>query len=163
MRAAVDDVQHRHRQHDRVVSAEPAEEGDAGVCRRRLGDGQRHAEQRVRSEVALVRRAVQLHEAPVQRRLVGSIQPFDCRPDYLDHVPDGAQHALASEHVHVAVTQLDGLVHARGRARWNRRASERAGGQSEVDLYRGVAARVEDLPSPDTLDGAHASSAFAAS
>ncbi len=163
MCAAVDDVQHRHRQHDRVVSTEPAEEGDAGVCRRGLGDGQRHAEQRVGSEVALVRRAVQLQEARVQRRLVGSIQPFDCRPDHLDHVLDGTQDALASEHVRVAVTQLDGLVHARRRAGGNRRAPERAGGQRDVDLYCGVAARVEDLPRPDTLDGAHASSAFAAS
>ena len=54
MRAAVDDVHHRHGQHVRVGAAEIAVERQAARFRRGLGRRQRHAEDGVGAEPALV-------------------------------------------------------------------------------------------------------------
>ena len=54
VRAAVDDVHHRHRQRARARSAEVLKQRQARRLGCRAGDGQRHAEDRVRAEVAFV-------------------------------------------------------------------------------------------------------------
>src|SRR5262249_60585850 len=56
----------------------------------------------------------------------------------------------------VTVAQFDRLVRTRRSARWNRRAPARAVFQDHVDLDRGIAAAVENLPTNDVDDGGHA-------
>ena len=73
--AAVDDVHHRHRQDVRLGAADPRVERLARVRRGRLGRGQRAAEDRVRAEPPLVRRAVRLDERVVDGSLVGGVHP----------------------------------------------------------------------------------------
>src|SRR5262249_52815613 len=54
-------------------------------------------------------------------------------------------HAFAAIPRRIAVAQLVGLVLARGGARRNRGATGYAALQEDVDLERGIAARIEDL------------------
>ena len=54
VRAAVDDVHHRRRQQPGADAAQVAEQRQAAVVGRRVGDGQRHAENGVGAEVLLV-------------------------------------------------------------------------------------------------------------
>ena len=75
--AAVDHVHQRHRQRASLVAAEPAEERHAGVRGGRLRGGERAAEDRVRSEPALGRRAVELDQGSIERALVVGVEPDD--------------------------------------------------------------------------------------
>ena len=75
--AAVDDVHHRRGQQPGVRAAEVAVERQPAVLGRRVGRGQRDAEDRVRAELLLVRRAVELDHASGRRRS-GRARP--CRP-----------------------------------------------------------------------------------
>ena len=116
VRAAVDDVHHRHGEHDRLLPAQRAVERQPGVGRRRLRHGQRHAEQGVRAERALVRRAVELDEASVDRCLIARVETLHRRAELGDDVADRPQDALAEVRLRIAVTQLDRLVLPGGRA-----------------------------------------------
>ena len=70
MRAAVEDVHHRHRQQVRVRPAEVAVERQLGRLGRGVGDRQRDAEDRVGAELGLVGRRVEVEHDPVDRALV---------------------------------------------------------------------------------------------
>ena len=157
VRAAVDDVHHRHRQLERAVAAEVAVEPPA--ARRRLGvrRAQRHREDRVGAEAALVRRAVDLDQARVERRLVGEGLPDQGRAQLAIDVGDGVAHALAEVAVGIAVAQLDRLTGAGGGARGHRRAAARAVGEHHVGLDGRVAARVEDLAGVEVTNLDHGS------
>ena len=157
VRAAVDDVHHRHGEHDRLLPAQRAVERQARVGRGRLRHGERHAEQGVRAERALVRRAVELDQAAVDRCLIARVETLHGRAELGDDVADRPQDALAEVRLRIAVAQLDRLVLAGGSPRRDGGATERARLEDDVDLDRRVAARVEDLPRRDALDGAHAS------
>ena len=77
MRAAVEDVHHRHRQHVRGLAAEVAPQRQALLGRRRARGGQRHAEDRVGAEARLVVGAVELDQRAVERRLVERVEAGD--------------------------------------------------------------------------------------
>jgi hypothetical protein len=77
MRAAVDDVHHRHRQGARRGPADVAVERLAMRLGRRLGDGEADREDRVGAEPRLVGRAVQLDHEAVDLHLVGGLEPAD--------------------------------------------------------------------------------------
>ena len=91
MGAAVDHVQHRHGQGRRLLAAEVAEEREPGIGGGRLRHGERDAENRVRAEPALVRRAVELDQPLVERALVGGVQAAhrlgDLAVDVADRLP----------------------------------------------------------------------------
>ena len=125
VRAAVQHVHHRHGQHVRGLAAEVAPQRQAVLLRGRLGGGQRHAEDRVRAEARLVRRAVEVDHPPVdaapgRRRRC----PRTATAISLVHVRDRARDALAVPGV-AAVAQLDGLELAGRRARRHRGAAGR--------------------------------------
>jgi hypothetical protein len=154
MGTAVDHVQHRHGQHARALAADEAPEWLARVVRSRLRGGERDAEDRVGAEPALVRGAVELDQASVERPLIGGVEPADARGDLAVDVRDRPRDRLPGVRV-AAVAQLDGLVHARRGARRHRRPAARAGLELDVDLDRGIAARVEDLARAHRRDGGH--------
>ena len=85
MRAAVEDVHHRHRQQVGVGTADVAVERQPRRLGRGLGDGQRGAEDRVGAEVGLVGRAVELVHDLVDLALVVGTHALDRRADLLDH------------------------------------------------------------------------------
>ena len=70
VRTAVEHVEQRHREHVCAVAAEMAVQRDAGGRRGRVARGQAHREDRVGAELGLVRRAVELAQLRVERRLV---------------------------------------------------------------------------------------------
>ena len=158
VRAAVDHVEARHRHDQLRVAGEVGEvaiERDALGGRAGLGGGEGDAEDGVRAEVGLVRRAVHLVHHVVDGRLVGRVHAQDLRSDLVVHVGDSAEDALA--HVPITlVAQLDGLIRARRRTARHRRAVQLAA-RHDVDLDRRVAARVEDLARLHGVDGGHLS------
>ena len=165
MRAAVDDVQHGHGQHVRAVAADPTEQRDAGVGRRRLRNGERAAEDGVGAEARLVLRAVELDQRRVDGLLIVCIEPSDRSGDLPVDVAHGLQHALAAVAALVAVAQLDRLELPGRRAGRNGGAAGRAGLQRDLDLHGRIAARVEDLTRMHTGDrrGGYRNSTFARS
>ncbi len=77
VRAAVDDVHHRHGQQVGVRPAEVAEQRQAGGLRGRLGHGERDAEDRVGPEALLVGGAVQVDHGLVDQALLGGVEAED--------------------------------------------------------------------------------------
>jgi hypothetical protein len=99
----------------RVRSSEVAEELLARRIGRRLRDGERHAEDRVRTEAALRRRPVEVDERAVDPALVEGIQAADALRDGPVDVGDRVQIALAVVPIGLGVAQLERLVLAGGR------------------------------------------------
>ena len=97
-------------------------------------------------------RAVEVDQQQVDAALVERLHPLEGVADLVVDVRDGAGHALAAVAV-AAVAELDGLELAGGRAGRDDGAAGGAGGEEHLDLDGGVAARVEDLPPRDVLDG----------
>ena len=162
VRATVEDVQHRHRQHVRVRAADVAEQLQAAGRRGGLGDGERHAEDGVRAEPGLVRRAVQVDQLLVDDALLDRLDAGQLGADLVEHRGDRALDALAEVALRVAVAQLDGLVLTGRRAGRDRGALQRAVVQRDLDLDGGVASRVQDLAGADLLDDRHVRSLLAA-
>jgi hypothetical protein len=161
VRPAVDHVQHRHGQRRGGLPAEVAVERLPRLRRRGLRDGQRDAEDRVRPQAALVWRAVELDQLPVELVLPRRVQAGDLALDLRD-VRDRLAHALAAP-PGAAVAKLDGLVHTCRGAGRNRGAAERPRLELDVDLDRGIAARVEDLARVHPGDRSHPVSVLASS
>ena len=153
--AAVQDVHHRHGQHPRHGAAEVAVERQAAILRRGAGHRQRHAEDGVGAELALVGRAVGVHHLGVDRDLVGRGHSLQPGPEHLVHVAHGLDDALAHVAARVAVAQLHGLVLAGRRAAGHGRAALGAARQHHLGLDGGIAAAVEDLAGVHFNDRAH--------
>ena len=96
MGSAVDHVHHRHGQDTRVLAAQPAVERLLRIRSSGPGRRERDAQNRVRSEAALVRRPVELDEAPVEGRLVGRVHSADRPRDLARDVRDRARDALSA-------------------------------------------------------------------
>ena len=94
--AAVEDVEHRDRQDPGADAAEPAVERDLVGRGGRVRAGERDAEDRVRAQLALVGRAVELDQRVVDVGLVRGVEAEDRWPDPLGHVRDRRQDALAA-------------------------------------------------------------------
>ena len=164
VRAAVQHVHHRHRQElsrTRVLRAgggvelgEVVVEGLVLIRGGGLGDGQRHAEDRVRAEPALVRGPVELDHRPVERRLLGGPGALDRGGDLAVHMRDGLADSLSAPLV-PAVAQLDSLVLPGRGARGHGREAARARVEHDLHLDRRVSPRVEHLPPVDALDRRH--------
>ena len=122
---------------------------------RRLGAGERHAEDGVGAEPALVLGPVELDQRCIERTLVLRIHAGERIEDFSVDRVDRLLHALAEIAALVAVAQLDRLVRAGRGARGHPRAAHRAVLQHDIDLDRRVAAAVEDLAADDVDDGGH--------
>ena len=120
-----------------------------GVGRRGLRVRERDTEDRVRAEPSLVRRPVELDEAPVERLLIHDVETADRVGDLAVDVRDRLRDALAAPR-RAAVAQLDRFVHSGRRAGRDDRAAA-------VDLHfdSRVAARVEDLAGVDVANLGH--------
>jgi hypothetical protein len=151
---AVEDVHQRHRQDVRRRAAQVAEQLQLQRVGRRPRDGHGDAQDRVGAELALVRGAVQVEQDPVDLALLQRVEVHQLGGDLLVDVGDGLGDALAPEAL-TAVAQLDGLELAGGRPRGDDRAAAGAVLEQHLGFEGRVAARVEDLPCDDDLDGGH--------
>ena len=96
MRTAVEDVHHRDRQQVGVRAADVAIERETGRVGRGAGHRQGGAEDRVRAEVRLVGRAVEVDHGLVDEPLVVGVEALERGTDPLDHPGHGLLHALAA-------------------------------------------------------------------
>ena len=155
MRAAVEHVQHRHRQHVRVRAADVAVQREPVLLRDGLGRRERHAEHRVGAEARLVVGAVERDEHRVEAALVGGV-------DADDGVADLARsrgrrpgrrpcRRSASSPSRSSTASCAPVLAPLGTAA-RPRAPEI---ELDLDLDGGVAAGVEDLPADDVLDERH--------
>ena len=156
VRAAVEHVHHGHRHDPGARPAQVLVERQAALVGAGARDGQRHAEERVGAEARLVRRAVELEQRAVHGGLLRRLEAFDLGRDRLRHVAHRLAHALAAVAGVVVVAQLDRLARARRGAGGHHSAAEGARVEPDLDLDRGIAARVEDLARVDGADLGHA-------
>ena len=112
MLAAGEDVEHGDGQGARIDAAQVSVERHAEGERGRVGARERDAQDRVRPQLALVGRAVEVDEQGIDERLVGRVLAEELRSDHLDDVLDRLADALAAVPVLVAVAQLDRLMGA---------------------------------------------------
>ena len=155
MHAAIDDVHHRHRQKPRRCAADIAIERQLIGCGRRLGDGERDAEDGVGAEPAFVGRAVERDHGVVDLDLRLGIHAAERIENLAVDRLDRVAHALAEITFLVAVAQLDRLMRPCGSSRWHPGAAARAVFQHDIDLHGRIAAAVENFPADDVDDGGH--------
>ena len=136
-------------------AAEVAVERQAARLGGGLGRRQRHAEDGVGAEAALVPRAVELDQRRVDAALVLRVHAGERVEDLAVDRVDRLLDALAEVARLVAVAQLHRLVRARRGARRHRRAAHRAVLEHDIHLDRRIAAAVEDLAADDVDDGGH--------
>ena len=108
--AAVEDIGHRHRDVVGDDAAEVPVQGQLHRLRGRLGAGERHAEDRVCAEGALVFRSVQGDHRVVDLPLVEAVHADDFRGDLVEDVADGLQNPLAEVPFLVPVPELQHLM-----------------------------------------------------
>ena len=145
MRAAVQHVQHGRGQDAGVDAAEIAIERNLQRLRHGAGCSHRDGENRVRAQLAFVRRAVERDHGLVDQPLVGGIHAFQFGRDHGFNVGHGLQHALAEVMALVAVAQFHGLMLAGGSARRHDGAAQRAALQNYVCFHGGISARVKNF------------------
>ena len=154
VRAAVEHVHERHRQHVRVGAAHVAVERQLGLVGRGLRRGQRHAEDGVGAEAALAVGAVEGQQLVVEEALVGGVEADHGVGDLGVHVLDRGAHALAAVAL-AAVTQLVRLVGAGAGAARDDGPAARSRQELDVDLDGRVSPGIEDLAAHDLHDRAH--------
>ena len=152
MGAAVEDVHHRDGKLGSVDAAEEAVKRDIERGRDRFSGGEGDGENRVRAEVRLVFRAVELDHRLVDRVRVGGVHPFKGGGDLLVDVGDRLGDALAAELALVAVAEFKSFEFAGGSAGGGRRAAYRAVGKRDFGFDRGVAAGVDDFATVDLFN-----------
>ena len=108
----------------RPLAAQVAPERQTLLRGRRVGRGQRHAEDGVGPQMRLVGGAVEIDERPVELLLVGRIVSGHRGGDLGVDVRDGVGDALAEVGL-APVAQLGGLELAGGRSRRHRGSAQR--------------------------------------
>ena len=153
--AAVEDVHHRHGQDVGVRAADVAEERQVGGVGGGAGHREADAEDGVGADLLLVGAAVDGEHLGVDEALLAGLEAEELGAELVDDRVDGLLDALADVAVLVAVTSLDGLEGTGRGAAGDGRAGDRAVVEGDLDLDRGVAARVEDLARAYCLDAGH--------
>src|SRR6185312_8188019 len=125
------------------------------ACRCTARGGHRDRQDGVGAEAALVRRAVELDQAPVENRLIGDLVAHQGRSQHLVDVGDRARDPFAEVALGVAVAQLDRFMFAGRSAAGHRRATARARSQRQIAFHRGVAAGIKYLARRERSDGIH--------
>ena len=154
VRAAVEHVHERHRQHVRVGAADVAVQRELGFVGGGLRGGERDAEDRVGAEATLAVGAVEGDELVVEEALIGRVEAHDGVGDLGVHVLDRGANALAAVAL-AAVAQLVRLVGTGAGAAGHDGAATRARQQLDVDLDGRVPPGIEDLAAHDLHDRAH--------
>ena len=155
VRAAVDDIHHRRRQHSRHGAADVTVERQARSFRRGLGDGKRDAENGVGAEPRLVVGAVERDHRLVDLQLIFGLEAGNGVENVAIDRLDGFEDALSAEPSLVAVAQFDRLARAGRSARRNRGSSHRAVFQHDIHLDRWIAAAIQDFAPDDVHDRSH--------
>ena len=155
VRAAIDDVHHRHRQLVGAHAAEIAVQRQARFFGRSAGHGHRDGERGIGAQAGLVVGAVDVDQGLVEEGLLGGVEAQHGLGDFGVDMLDRLQHALAEVTALVAVAQLDRFARAGRGARGHGGAAHHARFQQHIAFDGGVAAAVENFPADDVNNGAH--------
>jgi len=155
VRAAVDDIHHRHRHLHRAGTTEIAIQRQAGFFRRRLGHRHRNRQHGVRAEARLVLGIVEVDQRLVDEGLLFGVQPQDGFGNFGIDVFDRALDALAQITPGVAIAQLDGFARAGGRTRGHGGTAHDARFEQHIGFNGGIAARIENFAGDDINNGTH--------
>ena len=140
MRAAVDDVHHRHGQHLGVRAAEVLVKRLAQLISRSLGNRQGGAQDGVRTEIGLGLGAIGSKHEAVETHLIGGVAADDRISDGAVHGFHGLEHALAQIALLVPVAQFQRFVLASAGAAWDCCTANRTAFEMNVHFHGGVAA-----------------------
>jgi hypothetical protein len=155
VRAAVQDVHHRHRHHPGERAAEVPVERQADIRRGGAGHRERNRKDRVGAKLAFRGGSVEIDERAIDQHLVRRHHALERRGDRLLDVLHGLLHALAKVAAHVAVPQLDRFVLTRGRSARHRSTSRRSIRERDIGLDGRIPTAVEDLAGSDVQNGRH--------
>lgn len=156
MAATVNDIESGHRQDDFLVASQIGNvfvQWNVLLGSTSLGNSQRHTQNGVGAELALVLGAVQLDHKVIDGCLIDHIQIGldQLGAQGVVDVTDSLQHGLAVVVGLVIVAQLQSLMDTSGGTRGHSSTEQtQVGGQ--IDLDGGVATRVIDLTCLDRLD-----------
>ena len=155
MHTAVKDVHHRRGQQVGVDAAQVLVQRQARRLGSGAGDGQRHAQDGVGTELGLVGGTVRGNQRGIDGALVEGVEAHDGVSALVVDVLDGPKDALAQIAALVAITQLAGLKGAGRSTRRHHCAAKAAVLEHDLDLDGGIAAAVEHLATVDVQNIAH--------
>ena len=155
MRAAVDDIHHRHRQGHRTRTAEIAIERQSGLFGRSLGNRHRHRQRCVGAESGLVVGTVEFDQDLVDIRLLAGVEAHDRLGNLGVDVLDRTQHTFATVTRRIAIAQFDRLARAGRGPGWHGCTAHRARFKQYIAFDRGVAAGIDHLTSDNVDNRAH--------
>ena len=145
MCAAVEDVHHRHGQNVCLKAAEEAIKRDILRLRRRIRCRNRNSKDRIRTELGLVLRAVQIEHRLIDRVDITCLEARKRGSDLFIYILDSLGNSFAAEFRLVAVTQLECLELPRRCPRGRCAAADRTVFENDLRFDRRIAARVDDL------------------
>ena len=148
MRAAIQNVHHRHRQNFRILASEITKERLFFRGRGGVRGCERNSKQRVRAEIFFIRRPIEFDDLFVERGLLGCIKPDERARDRLVHIAHCFGHAFAAIAFLIAIAQFPRFVFPGARAARNGGAAKSAALQMHVYFNRRVAARIENFTRP---------------
>ena len=155
MHAAVEDVHHGRGQQMGVDAAQVLVQRKTRRLGSGAGDGQRHAQDGVGTELGLVGGTVRGNQRGIDGALVEGVEAHDGVSALVIDVLDGPRDALAQIAALVAITQLAGLKGAGRSTRRHHCAAKAAVLEHDLDLDGGIAAAVEHLATVDVQNIAH--------
>ena len=144
VRAAVHDIHHRHGEHVRIGAAQILIQRKTRRLGRCLRRRERHRQNRIRAEAALIFRPVERNHEAVDAALIRCVHPNDGVRDFRIHIFHGREHALAAK-ARTPVAKLRRLIHAGGRPGRDRRARKCAVRELHIDLDRRVSSRIQNF------------------
>ena len=156
MHATVEDVHHRRGQQMGVNAAQVLIQRQACRLGSGAGNGQRHAQDGVGTELGLVGGTVRGNQRGIDGALVEGVEAHDGVSALVVDVLDGLRDTLTQIAALVAVAQLAGFESTGRSARRHHRATEAAVLEHDLDLDGGVAAAVEYLATVDVQNITHA-------
>jgi hypothetical protein len=144
--SAVQDIEHGHRHDVGLFASEVSVEGQLPRVCRCPGAGQAHAQDGIGTQLALVRRAVEVQHSPVHACLIQRVRSEDGLANGPVHIFNCLEDSLAPEPLLVAIAELQRFMHTGRCARGHCCTAESAVVQADLDLNGRVAARIKDLP-----------------
>ena len=145
MRATIHDVHHRHRQRRCARAGEVFPERQFFRNRHRVRICERNAEQRIRAELRLIRRAVEFDQLCVEALLIRRVETFQRLCDFPVDVRNGVLDAFAFVAPFIAVAQFHRFARAGRCTARHRSATDGTVGERDFGFERGIAARVENF------------------
>ena len=155
MLTAIDDIHHRHRQNARLSTADIAIKRLACGLGGGFGNGHRDAQNRVRTQTALILGAVHFDHNRINCGLFSGVKPNQRVGQFAIDARDRLLNTFAHIARFIAIAHLNRLIGACGCTRRHSRAAQGAIFEDYIHLNGGVATAVENFAGVNINDGGH--------